>query len=199
MAVVWHCQPTAGYRGAVCGHDDRHQDASYEVRGSHAGAAGMAGSSDIYGVLVQDLRPESASGIFGAGASAGGGSGNERDGAADLQQPAGCGGERSSGGDGGAGAGGIDAAVDGNPAGNEGSAGAGIAVCENTAGGAAMKRARKTICDFAMTAAATLREIFDEAAYARFLDRTGMVSSRDAYAAFRQEFEEAKVRRPKCC
>jgi hypothetical protein len=62
-----------------------------------------------------------------------------------------------------------------------------------------MKRARKTICDFAMTAAATLREIFDEAAYARFLDRTGMVSSRDAYAAFRQEFEEAKVRQPKCC
>ena len=62
-----------------------------------------------------------------------------------------------------------------------------------------MKRARKTIRDFAMTAAATLREIFDESAYARFLDRAGMVSSREAYAAFRQEFEEAKVRRPKCC
>jgi hypothetical protein len=62
-----------------------------------------------------------------------------------------------------------------------------------------MKRARKTIRDFAMTAAATLREILDEAAYARFLDRAGMVSSREAYAAFRQEFEEAKVRRPKCC
>jgi hypothetical protein len=46
---------------------------------------------------------------------------------------------------------------------------------------------------------ATLREIFDEAAYARFLNRAGMVSSSESYAAFRQEFEEAKMRRPKCC
>jgi hypothetical protein len=46
---------------------------------------------------------------------------------------------------------------------------------------------------------AALREIFDEAAYARFLDRAGMASSSEAYAAFRREFEEAKVRRPKCC
>ena len=46
---------------------------------------------------------------------------------------------------------------------------------------------------------ATLREIFDEAAYARFLERAGMASSRAAYAAFRREFEEVKVRRPKCC
>jgi hypothetical protein len=46
---------------------------------------------------------------------------------------------------------------------------------------------------------ATLREIFDEAAYARFLARAGMSSSREAYAAFRREFEQAKMRRPKCC
>jgi len=46
---------------------------------------------------------------------------------------------------------------------------------------------------------ATLREIFDESAYARFLHRAGIVSSREAYAAFRREFEEAKARRPKCC
>ena len=46
---------------------------------------------------------------------------------------------------------------------------------------------------------ATLREIFDESAYARFLSRTQMVSSPAAYAAFCQEFEEAKTRRPKCC
>jgi hypothetical protein len=45
----------------------------------------------------------------------------------------------------------------------------------------------------------TLREIFDEAAYARFLSRAGIASSSEAYAAFRREFEEAKVRRPKCC
>jgi len=62
-----------------------------------------------------------------------------------------------------------------------------------------MKRVRRTIRNFITTAVAALREIFDETAYARFLDRAGMVSSREAYAAFRQEFEEAKVRRPRCC
>jgi len=46
---------------------------------------------------------------------------------------------------------------------------------------------------------ATLREIFDEAAYERFLGRSRMTSSPDAYAAFRRELEEAKTRRPKCC
>jgi hypothetical protein len=46
---------------------------------------------------------------------------------------------------------------------------------------------------------AALREVFDEAPYARFLNRTGMESSIEAYAAFRREFEEAKVRRPRCC
>jgi hypothetical protein len=46
---------------------------------------------------------------------------------------------------------------------------------------------------------ATLREIFDEAAYARFLNRAGIASSSAAYAAFRREFDEVKVRRPKCC
>jgi hypothetical protein len=49
------------------------------------------------------------------------------------------------------------------------------------------------------TFVATLREIFDEAAYARFLSRAGIASSSAAYAAFRREFEEAKMRRPKCC
>jgi hypothetical protein len=49
------------------------------------------------------------------------------------------------------------------------------------------------------TAWAALREIFDEGAYARFLKRAGIASSSEAYAAFRREFEEAKMRRPKCC
>jgi hypothetical protein len=46
---------------------------------------------------------------------------------------------------------------------------------------------------------ATLREIFDEAPYARFLTRNRIASSPQAYAAFRQEFEAAKARRPRCC
>jgi hypothetical protein len=45
----------------------------------------------------------------------------------------------------------------------------------------------------------TLREIFDESAYARFLNQRELVSSRASYAAFRLENEAAKARRPKCC
>ena len=45
----------------------------------------------------------------------------------------------------------------------------------------------------------TLREIFDENAYARFLRRTQLASSPQAYAAFCRERESAQARRPKCC
>ncbi|HKV80819.1 MAG TPA: hypothetical protein VJP02_21900 [Candidatus Sulfotelmatobacter sp.] len=44
----------------------------------------------------------------------------------------------------------------------------------------------------------TLREIFDEAAYARFLERTQMASSPSAYAAFWRE-RESKAPKPRCC
>ncbi|HTC93873.1 MAG TPA: hypothetical protein VK699_10510 [Terriglobales bacterium] len=46
---------------------------------------------------------------------------------------------------------------------------------------------------------ATLREIFDENAYSRFLAREGMASSRMAYAAFLREREAVVQRRPRCC
>jgi hypothetical protein len=46
---------------------------------------------------------------------------------------------------------------------------------------------------------AALREIFDEAAYARFLLRHGMTSCPSSYAAFLREQEGIKARRPKCC
>lgn len=45
----------------------------------------------------------------------------------------------------------------------------------------------------------TLREIFDESAYARFLQRTQMQSSPAAYASFCREREASQQRRPKCC
>ena len=44
-----------------------------------------------------------------------------------------------------------------------------------------------------------VREIFDESAYQRFLSRTQMLPSREAYAAFQREQEMLKARRPKCC
>ena len=44
----------------------------------------------------------------------------------------------------------------------------------------------------------TLQEIFDEAAYRRFLQRTQMSSSTAAYAAFWRE-REARAPKPRCC
>jgi len=46
---------------------------------------------------------------------------------------------------------------------------------------------------------ATLREIFDESAYARFLSRAEMASSPEAYAAFWRERESSQKPRPRCC
>lgn len=43
-----------------------------------------------------------------------------------------------------------------------------------------------------------LREIFDEAAYTRFLQRTKMASSPAAYAAFWRE-RESHAPKPRCC
>ena len=46
---------------------------------------------------------------------------------------------------------------------------------------------------------ATLREIFDEAPYSRFLERSRIASSPAAYAAFWRERESTHARRCKCC
>lgn len=45
----------------------------------------------------------------------------------------------------------------------------------------------------------TLREIFDENAYARYLARTGAGTSRAAYAGFLAERRSAEQRRIRCC
>ena len=44
-----------------------------------------------------------------------------------------------------------------------------------------------------------LREVFDESAYARFLKRRGLASSRESYAEFWREREIVKARTPRCC
>ena len=51
----------------------------------------------------------------------------------------------------------------------------------------------------AQTLLAALREIFDEAAYERFLRRTRVISSRAAYADFWRERESSQGRHPRCC
>jgi|CZKH01.1.fsa_nt_gi hypothetical protein len=59
------------------------------------------------------------------------------------------------------------------------------------------ERIRSLVAKIFRTLFAALREIFDEAAYSRFLNRAGMVSSSESYAVFCREFEEAKTRRQK--
>ena len=58
-----------------------------------------------------------------------------------------------------------------------------------------MKRIKRVL----MTVLAMLREIFDESAYARYLAKNQLGSSREAYAGFLREHELVKARRPRCC
>jgi hypothetical protein len=58
-----------------------------------------------------------------------------------------------------------------------------------------MTRIRKIL----ITLLAMLREIFDESAYARYLEKNQLSSSPEAYAGFLREYELVKARRPRCC
>jgi hypothetical protein len=58
---------------------------------------------------------------------------------------------------------------------------------------------RSTLSEIASVSLAILREIFDESAYQRFLDRARLQSSPSAYALFQRENEQAKSQRPRCC
>jgi hypothetical protein len=44
-----------------------------------------------------------------------------------------------------------------------------------------------------------LKEIFDESAYSRFLERNRISPSATAYARFREENDRLKAQRPRCC
>lgn len=46
---------------------------------------------------------------------------------------------------------------------------------------------------------ATLREIFDESAYERFLRRHQAAASRQSYRSFLREAALRRERRPRCC
>jgi hypothetical protein len=45
----------------------------------------------------------------------------------------------------------------------------------------------------------TLREIFDENAYQRFLSRRGLATSRASYAEFLEEMRQDREHRVRCC
>ncbi len=62
-----------------------------------------------------------------------------------------------------------------------------------------MTSAMTNVRNFAWLALATLREIFDESAYTRFLARAGGTASRKSYAEFLRENETARLKKPRCC
>jgi hypothetical protein len=51
----------------------------------------------------------------------------------------------------------------------------------------------------ALIVRSALQEIFDESAYARFLMRRQLQTSREAYAEFLRENEVSRQRRARCC
>ena len=57
----------------------------------------------------------------------------------------------------------------------------------------------RLVRSFCRVVVAALREIFDEAAYARFLGRNGLAASRVSYAAYLRQNERMNARRPRCC
>ena len=60
-------------------------------------------------------------------------------------------------------------------------------------------RLRELVSSMALIVRAALQEIFDESAYARFLRRRQLQTSREAYAEFLRENEVSRQRRARCC
>ena len=57
----------------------------------------------------------------------------------------------------------------------------------------------KSVQMFFQLVLATVREIFDENAYDRFLLRTSSVPSVESYSRFVRERDAAMAKRPRCC
>jgi hypothetical protein len=80
--------------------------------------------------------------------------------------------------------------------------GAGALAREKTAARIVKANARAVLAVIAhafAVLAEMMKEIFDESAYRRFLDRSRLESSPDAYAIFRKENEQAKAQKLRCC
>jgi hypothetical protein len=68
-----------------------------------------------------------------------------------------------------------------------------------TGAGSARERCAQAFRQVLSLMLATVREIFDESAYQRFLAQRQLGSSRATYALFLREQETRRARQPKCC
>lgn len=62
-----------------------------------------------------------------------------------------------------------------------------------------MKSLRTQVLSLIRILRLTLSEIFDEAAYARYLERAGVAASRQSYARFFKEKQQARSPAARCC
>jgi hypothetical protein len=58
---------------------------------------------------------------------------------------------------------------------------------------------KEVVRGMALIVRSALQEIFDESAYARFLRRRQLQTSREAYAEFLRENEVSRQKRARCC
>ena len=65
--------------------------------------------------------------------------------------------------------------------------------------GTGLVMARDRVIGAARILRDTLREIFDENAYARFLQKTQSADSVESYREFMREREMGMAKRPRCC
>jgi hypothetical protein len=72
-------------------------------------------------------------------------------------------------------------------------------VPEHAASGSSHETLKEIFVAALQTIRATLREIFDESAYDRFLLRTHAPRSVASYRAFTRERDAAMVKKPRCC
>jgi len=70
---------------------------------------------------------------------------------------------------------------------------------ERSASGSSHKTLKDVLAAAWQTIRATLREIFDESAYDRFLLRTHASRSIASYRAFTRERDAAMLKKPRCC
>ncbi len=61
------------------------------------------------------------------------------------------------------------------------------------------QRLKAMAVQFARTARAMLREVFDEAAYERYLARTCSQRCKESYRSFLDERQTVMARKPRCC
>jgi hypothetical protein len=72
-------------------------------------------------------------------------------------------------------------------------------VPEHSASGSSHETLKNVLVAALQTIRATVREIFDESAYDRFLLRTHASRSTASYCAFTRERETAMLKNPRCC